>query len=229
MSNSDIEILQLVKEKFEDEGNGHLMTNINTPIRDDAFKLNDEEKINKIQGYFEKIMITLGLDLSDDSLKGTPYRVAKMYVKEMCSGLNPNAKPKISLFDNKYYYNKMIIEKNINFYSNCEHHFLPIIGKVHIGYISSGHVIGLSKMHRIVNHFAKRPQVQERMTVQIFSELKNVLQTKDVGLLIEADHLCVASRGIQDITSSTITFESGGEFKDDQKWSEFLSLINIEK
>ena len=229
MSNSDTEILQLVKEKFADEGDGHLMTNINTPIRDDAFKLNDEEKINKIQSYFEKIMITLGLDLSDDSLKGTPYRVAKMYVKEMCSGLNPKTKPKISLFDNKYGYNKMIIEKNINFYSNCEHHFLPIIGKVHIGYISSGHVIGLSKMHRIVNHFAKRPQVQERMTVQIFSELKNVLQTQDVGLLIEADHLCVASRGIQDITSSTITFESGGEFKDDQKWSEFLSLINIDK
>ena len=229
MSNSDTEILQIVKEKFDNQGDDHLMSNIDTPIRDDAFKLSDEEKINKIQKYFEKIMLTLGLDLNDDSLKGTPYRVAKMYVKEMCSGLNPNSKPKISLFDNKYDYNKMIIEKNINFYSNCEHHFLPIIGKVHIGYISSGHVIGLSKMHRIVNHFAKRPQVQERMTVQIFNELQNVLDTKDVGLLIDADHLCVASRGIQDITSSTITFESGGEFKDDQKWSEFLSLINTEK
>ncbi len=174
-------------------------------------------------------MITLGLDLNDDSLKGTPHRVAKMYVKEMCSGLNPDSKPKVSLFDNKYEYNKMIIEKNINFYSNCEHHFLPIIGKAHIGYISSGQVIGLSKMHRIVNHFAKRPQVQERMTVQIFNELKNTLQTDDIGLLIDADHLCVASRGIQDITSSTITFQSGGQFKNDQKWSDFLSLINVEK
>lgn len=229
MNNSDIEILQLVKEKFEDQGENHLMTNIDTPIREDAFDLTDDQKIEKIQKYFEKIMFTLGLDLSDDSLKGTPYRVAKMYVKEMCSGLNPKTKPSISLFDNKYDYNKMIIEKNINFYSNCEHHFLPIIGKAHIGYISSGNVIGLSKMHRIVNHFAKRPQVQERMTVQIFNELRNVLDTKDVGLLIEADHLCVASRGIQDITSSTITSEAGGEFKDDQKWSEFLSLINTEK
>ena len=229
MSNSDTEILQIIKEKFENQGDDHIMSNIDTPLRDDAFKLTDQEKINKIQKYFEKIMLTLGLDLNDDSLKGTPYRVAKMYVKEMYSGLNPNSKPKISLFDNKYDYNQMIIEKNINFYSNCEHHFLPIIGKVHIGYISSGNVIGLSKMHRIVNHFAKRPQVQERMTIQIFNELQNVLDTKDVGLLIDADHLCVASRGIQDITSSTITFKSGGEFKDDQKWSEFLSLINTEK
>ena len=229
MSNSDLEILRIVKEKFEDQGDGHLMTSIDTPMRDDAFKLNDEEKIEKISGYFEKIMITLGLDLNDDSLKGTPHRVAKMYVKEMCSGLNPDSKPKVSLFDNKYDYNKMVIEKNINFYSNCEHHFLPIIGKAHIGYISSGNVIGLSKMHRIVNYYAKRPQVQERMTVQIFNELKNTLDTKDVALLIDADHLCVASRGIQDITSSTITFEAGGEFKDEHKWSEFLSLVNVEK
>ena len=228
-SSSELEILKIVKEKFEEQGDNHLLTSIDTPLRDDAFELSDEEKIEKIQIYFEKIMITLGLDLNDDSLKGTPHRVAKMYVKEMCSGLNPDSKPKVSLFDNKYEYNKMIIEKNINFYSNCEHHFLPIIGKAHIGYISSGQVIGLSKMHRIVNHFAKIPQVQERMTVQIFNELKNTLQTDDIGLLIDADHLCVASRGIQDITSSTITFQSGGQFKNDQKWSDFLSLINVEK
>ena len=228
-SSSELEILKIVKEKFEEQGDNHLLTSIDTPLRDDAFELSDEEKIEKIQIYFEKIMITLGLDLNDDSLKGTPHRVAKMYVKEMCSGLNPDSKPKVSLFDNKYEYNKMIIEKNINFYSNCEHHFLPIIGKAHIGYISSGQVIGLSKMHRIVNHFSKRPQVQERMTVQIFNELKNTLQTDDIGLLIDADHLCVASRGIQDITSSTITFQSGGQFKNDQKWSDFLSLINVEK
>ena len=228
-SSSELEILKIVKEKFEEQGDNHLLTSIDTPLRDDAFELSDEEKIEKIQIYFEKIMITLGLDLNDDSLKGTPHRVAKMYVKEMCSGLNPDSKPKVSLFDNKYEYNKMIIEKNINFYSNCEHHFLPIIGKAHIGYISSGQVIGLSKMHRIVNHFAKRPQVQERMTVQIFNELKNTLQTDDIGLLIDADQICEASRVIQDITSSTITFQSGGQFKNDQKWSDFLSLINVEK
>ena len=174
-------------------------------------------------------MLILGLDLNDDSLKGTPYRVAKMYVKELCSGLNPDNKPIASLFDNNYGYDKTLIEKDIKFYSNCEHHFLPIIGLAHIGYVSSGKVIGLSKMHRIVNYFSKRPQVQERMTVQIFNELKTVLNTEDVALLLDADHLCVSSRGIKDITSSTITMESGGIFKNKEKWAEFLSLINIDK
>ena len=226
-SQSDFEVLQIIKEQFEDEGDNHVSSNIDTPLRDDAFDLSDNQKIEKIEKYFEKIMITLGLDLSDDSLKGTPHRVAKMYVKEMCSGLNLNNKPSISLFENQYDYNKMIVEKNINFYSNCEHHFLPIIGKAHIAYISSGKVIGLSKMHRIVNYFAKRPQVQERMTVQIFNELSEALQTKSVALLIDADHLCVASRGIKDVTSSTITFEKGGDFDNHETWTEFLSLINV--
>ena len=226
-SQSDFEVLQIIKEQFEEEGDNHVSHNIDTPLRDDAFDLSDNQKIEKIEKYFEKIMITLGLDLSDDSLKGTPHRVAKMYVKEMCSGLNLNNKPSISLFENQYDYNKMIVEKNINFYSNCEHHFLPIIGKAHIAYISSGKVIGLSKMHRIVNYFAKRPQVQERMTVQIFNELTDVLQTKSVALLIDADHLCVASRGIKDVTSSTITFEKGGDFDNHETWTEFLSLINV--
>lgn len=226
-SQSDFEVLQIIKEQFEDEGDNHVSRNIDTPLRDDAFDLSDNQKIEKIEKYFEKIMITLGLDLSDDSLKGTPHRVAKMYVKEMCSGLNLNNKPSISLFENQYDYNKMIVEKNINFYSNCEHHFLPIIGKAHIAYISSGKVIGLSKMHRIVNYFAKRPQVQERMTVQIFNELSEALQTKSVALLIDADHLCVASRGIKDVTSSTITFEKGGDFDNHKTWTEFLSLINV--
>ena len=122
----------------------------------------------------------------------------------------------------------MLVEKNITFYSNCEHHFLPIIGKAHIGYISSGKVIGLSKMHRIVNYFAKRPQVQERMTVQIFNELKSVLDTDDIGLLIDADHLCVSSRGIKDITSSTVTVEARGKFKDDKQWKKFLSIIGTD-
>ena len=225
----DIEILDSIKKKIDDEGDDHILTSIDTPILDNAFDISDEEKIERIQSHFEEIMLILGLDLSDDSLKGTPYRVAKMYVKEIFSGLNPLNKPNYSLFDNKYEYGKMIIEKNITFYSNCEHHFLPIIGKVHIGYISSGNVIGLSKMHRIVNYFAKRPQVQERMTVQVFNELKLVLNTDDVGLIVDADHLCVSSRGIKDITSSTITVEAGGKFKDKNHWNEFLVLTNSDK
>ena len=222
----DIEILDSVRKKIEDEGDNHFLSNIDTPILDNAFDLSDEEKISKIEEHFREIMKILGLDLNDDSLKGTPYRVAKMYVKEMFSGLDPKNKPPVSLFENKYEYGDMIIEKNITFYSNCEHHFVPIIGKVHIGYISSGNVIGLSKMHRIVNFYAKRPQVQERMTVQIINELKSCLNTEDIGLVVDADHLCVSSRGIKDITSSTITVESSGKFKDENAWNKFLSLVN---
>jgi GTP cyclohydrolase I len=225
----DIEILDSIRKKIEDDGDNHILSNLDTPILDDAFDLSDDEKIEGIESHFKEIMLILGLDLNDDSLKGTPYRVAKMYVKEMCSGLNPSNKPIASLFENKYEYDKMIIEKNITFHSNCEHHFLPIIGKAHIGYISSGKVIGLSKMHRIVNYFSKRPQVQERMTVQIFNELKSVLQTDDVGLIIDADHLCVSSRGIKDITSSTVTVEAEGKFKDDNQWNKFLSIVNPNK
>ena len=225
---NDAEVLDSIRKKIEEDGDNHILTDLDTPILDNAFELSDQEKINRIEEHFREIMLILGLDLNDDSLKGTPFRVAKMYVNEMCSGLDPNKKPIASLFDNKYQYDKMLIEKNITFYSNCEHHFLPIIGKAHIGYISSGKVIGLSKMHRIVNYFAKRPQVQERMTVQIFNELKSVLETEDIGLLIDADHLCVSSRGIKDITSSTVTVEAGGEFKDDKQWKKFLSLINTD-
>ena len=222
----DIEILDSVRKKIEEEGDNHFLSNIDTPILDKAFDLSDEEKISKIEEHFREIMKILGLDLNDDSLKGTPYRVAKMYVKEMFSGLDPKNKPPVSLFENKYEYGDMIVEKNITFYSNCEHHFVPIIGKAHIGYISSGNVIGLSKMHRIVNFYAKRPQVQERMTVQIINELKSCLNTEDIGLVVDADHLCVSSRGIKDITSSTITVESSGKFKDENAWNKFLSLVN---
>ena len=222
----DTEILDAVRKKIEDEGDNHILSNIDTPISEDAFELSDDEKIIQIEKHFKEIMTVLGLDLTDDSLKGTPYRVAKMYVKEMFSGLNPENKPPVSLFENKYEYEEMIVEKNITFYSNCEHHFVPIIGKAHVAYISSGNVIGLSKMHRIINYYSKRPQVQERMTVQIFNELKRALNTDDVGLLIDADHLCVSSRGIKDITSSTVTVELGGKFKDDKQWSKFLALIN---
>ena len=204
----DIEILDSVRKKIEEEGENHFLSNIDTPIVDNAFDLSDDEKIDKIEKHFREIMKILGLDLNDDSLKGTPYRVAKMYVNEIFSGLNPKNKPSVSLFENKYDYHDMIVEKNITFYSNCEHHFVPIIGKAHIGYISSGNVIGLSKMHRIVNYYAKRPQVQERMTVQVINELKSALQTEDIGLIIDADHLCVSSRGIKDITCLLYTSPS---------------------
>ena len=226
---TDSKILDSIRKKMEEDGDSHIMTDLDTPMSDNAFELSDEDKIKLIEEHFKNIMLVLGLDLNDDSLKGTPNRAAKLYVKELCAGLKYEEKPKPSLFDNKYNYNKMLIEKNITFYSICEHHFVPIVGKAHVGYISSGKVIGLSKMHRIVNYFAKRPQVQERMTVQIFNELKSILNTEDVAILIDADHLCVSSRGIKDITSSTITIEAGGQFKNDQKWSEFLSLINADK
>lgn len=203
-------------------GDNHVMTSIETPMVPGAFDMSDEEKIEKIQGYFKGIMETLGLDLEDDSLKGTPKRVAKMYVKELFSGLNPDNKPSISVFDNKYQYSKMLVEKNISFNSACEHHFLPMRGKVHIGYISSGKVIGLSKMNRIVQYYGKRPQVQERLTIQILDELKKALETDNVIVVCDAEHLCVSTRGVKDVTSSTVTIEYGGEFLKESVRNEFL-------
>jgi len=194
------------KIMFSDEeiGDDHIMTSVDTPMREDAFEMNDDEKIAQIEYHFRQIMETLGLDLTDDSLKGTPKRVAKMYIKEIFSGLDPKNMPSVALFENKYQYNDMLVEKNITFYSNCEHHFVPIIGKAHVSYIANGKVIGLSKLNRIVQHFAKRPQVQERLTMQIAKELEKILGTKDVAVMIDAKHLCVSSRGIQDDTSTTI-------------------------
>ena len=190
---------------IQDIGDDHMYTGIETPMKSDAFKLSDTEKKQRIALLFEEIMDVMGLDLTDDSLKGTPERVAKMYIDEIFSGLNPANKPKIALFDNKYQYNQMLVEKNITFYSNCEHHFVPIIGKAHVAYISSGKVIGLSKLNRIVQYYAKRPQVQERLTNQIAEELKSILQTDDVAVIIDAKHLCVSSRGIKDESSATVT------------------------
>lgn len=210
----------------EEIGDEHLFTSIETPLKKDAFALSDSEKKVKIASLFGEIMDTLGLDLSDDSLRGTPERVAKMYVEEIFSGLNPQNKPKIALFDNKYQYNQMLLEKNITFYSNCEHHFVPIFGKVHVAYISSGKVIGLSKINRIVQYYAKRPQVQERLTIQIANELKQVLQTEDVAVIIDAKHLCVSSRGIKDESSATVTTYYDGAFSNPQKINELLQLIN---
>lgn len=211
--------------QIELDGDNHVMTSIETPMRHDAFEKSDDEKIEIIQDAFAVIMETLGLDLNDDSLKGTPYRVAKMYVKEIFSGLDPKNKPKISVFDNKYGYGKMLIEKNITLRSSCEHHFLPISGLAHVGYMSSGKVIGLSKINRIVDYFGQRPQVQERMTIQIFNELKKELDTEDVIVVVDAEHHCVSARGIKDNNSSTVTMEYGGKFKDPHHRDEFLRLI----
>lgn len=208
-------------------GNEHLSTGIETPLRPDAFEMSDEDKMKSIETHFRSIMETLGLDLNDDSLSGTPGRVAKMYVKEIFSGLNPANKPKIALFENRYQYNQMLVEKNMTFYSNCEHHFVPIFGKAHVAYISNGKVIGLSKLNRIVQYYAKRPQVQERMTVQIAKELQKVLQTEDVAVLIDAKHLCVSSRGVQDHNSATVTSFYGGKFSGESARQEFLKYLEL--
>jgi GTP cyclohydrolase I len=216
-------------EEIHDEiGENHISSCATNPGRDDAFAISDDEKIEKIKKDVESILLTLGMDLTDDSLKGTPNRVAKMFVKEIFGGLNPAKKPKASTFDNNYKYGEMLVEKNIIVYSTCEHHLLPIIGRAHVGYISNGRVIGLSKMNRIVQYYAKRPQVQERLTMQIVQELQRALGTDDVACVIDAKHLCVNSRGISDIESSTVTSEFGGKFKDPQARREFIDYIKLE-
>ena len=214
---------------FHDEiGDDHISTNDHTPLRADAFEMSDDQKIESIKKDVENILTTLGMDLTDDSLKGTPNRVAKMFVKEIFGGLNPAKKPSSSTFDNKYKYNEMLVEKNIVVYSTCEHHLLPIVGRAHVAYISNGKVVGLSKMNRIVDYYAKRPQVQERLTIQIVEELKRVLNTEDVACVIDAKHLCVNSRGIRDIESSTVTAEFGGAFKNATTRKEFLDYIKLD-
>ncbi|WP_282080907.1 GTP cyclohydrolase I FolE [Aquimarina algiphila] len=211
---------------IDEIGDDHISTGIETPMKENAFELSNNEKKERITHLFAEIMDVMGLDLSDDSLKGTPKRVAKMYIDEIFSGLDPQNKPKIALFDNKYKYQQMLVEKNITFYSNCEHHFVPIIGKAHIAYISSGKVIGLSKLNRVVQYFAKRPQVQERLTNQIAIELKLVLNTEDVAVIIDAKHLCVSSRGIKDDTSATVTCYYGGVFNTPNKIAELQNYLN---
>ncbi len=212
---------------FELFGDNHIATSIDTPLREDAFAISDEKKMAIIEDRFRDIMETMGLDLTDDSLRGTPHRVAKMFIKEIFYGLNPENKPKISVFENKFKYGEMLVEKNINMNSTCEHHFLPIVGKAHVAYISNGEVIGLSKINRIVDYYARRPQVQERLTVQIADELRCILQTDDVAIIIDAKHMCVSSRGIQDESSSTVTAEYSGKFKDKAVKEEFLRYIGI--
>ncbi|WP_167596571.1 GTP cyclohydrolase I FolE [Leeuwenhoekiella sp. ZYFB001] len=219
MKNTDLELLEAI-------GDSHYSDNVDTPLRQDAFVKSDEEKIEAIQKHFKKIMEELGLDITDDSLSGTPYRVAKMYVKELFYGLNPANKPKLSTFNNKYGYRKMLVEQNISIDSACEHHFLPITGFAHVGYIPEEKVIGLSKINRLVNYYAHRPQVQERLCLQILKDLQETLNTQSVIVMINAEHLCVSSRGIKDKTSSTITVEYGGAFENTEIRNEFLACLN---
>ncbi|MEO8473108.1 MAG: GTP cyclohydrolase I FolE [Chryseolinea sp.] len=215
-----------LRTEEEDVDDDHVASSMNTPLRPDAFDMDDDLKIEKIEKHFREIMTILGLDLTDDSLNGTPRRVAKMYVKEVFSGLNPKNRPNARLFENKYNYDQMLVEKDITFYSHCEHHFVPIYGKAHVAYFSSGKVIGLSKINRIVQYFSKRPQVQERLTVQIGKEMERVLQSTDVGVVIDANHMCVASRGVGDTNSKTGTAYFSGKFRDENVKREFLNYIN---
>lgn len=223
-----MKIEKTIQQEEDLHGEDHIGGSAQTPLRADAFSLSDDEKINRIQEKVGDILHTLGMDLTDDSLKGTPKRVAKMFVKEIFSGLHPDKKPKASTFDNKYKYGEILVEKNITLYSTCEHHLLPIVGKAHVAYISNGTVVGLSKMNRIVQYYAQRPQVQERLTLQVVEELQKVLNTQDVACVIDAKHLCVNARGISDITSSTVTAEFGGQFKQQDKKQEFLDYIKLE-
>ena len=211
------EIINLSELLIEEMGDQHKASSVDTPLRADAFEKSDDEKIAEI----------LGMDLKDDSLKGTPQRVAKMYVKELFQGLNPANMPSMTLFDNKFQYNEMLVEKNINFYTNCEHHFVPFFGKAHVAYISSGKVIGLSKLNRLVEYYSKRPQVQERLTMQIGKALQLIMKTQDVAVMMDAKHLCVSSRGVKDDSSNTITTFFGGKFQEDKTKMEFLKYIDI--
>ena len=224
LSARDLELL----EAFE-RGEHHQPGSADTPLREDAFVMDDELKMELISKHFREIMHILGLDLTDDSLRGTPDRVAKMYVKEIFSGLNPANKPKVALFENKYDYNQMLVEKDIVVHSNCEHHFVPIVGKVHVAYFSSGKVIGLSKINRLVHYFARRPQVQERLTKQIAEGLQEALQSKDVAVIVDAAHLCVSMRGVQDHGGTTITASYSGVFEQEHVRSEFLKYLEIGK
>lgn len=210
---------------IEEMGDNHHMTSAETPLRPDAFLLSDDEKIAIIEDKFRDIMQTLGLDLTDESLKGTPYRVAKMFVKEIFEGLHPDNRPDVKVFPNSYDYSEMLVERDIQLNSTCEHHFLPIVGKAHVAYYSNKGIIGLSKLNRIVNYFARRPQVQERLTIQIADELSRVLVTEDVAVVIDARHMCVSSRGIKDQSSSTMTAEYRGKFKNPEIRRELLNHI----
>ena len=223
-----MKLQDILKEEIDSMGDDHVSSSINNPLKKDAFKISDSEKIKLIEEKMYEILDVLGMDLNDDSLKGTPKRVAKMFVKEIFGGLNPENRPIPSTFKNKFKYGEMLVEKNITLYSTCEHHLLPIVGFAHVAYISNGTVVGLSKINRIVDYFAKRPQVQERLNIQIVKELQIALNTDDVACVIDAKHLCVNSRGINDVHSSTVTAEFGGKFKEAKYRRDFLDFIKLE-
>ncbi|WP_276132074.1 GTP cyclohydrolase I FolE [Polluticoccus soli] len=206
-------------------GQGGLQSELIAEVRNST--LTESQKLQLIEEKFRDIMMALGLDVTDESLKDTPRRVAKMYVKEVFSGLDPANAPAITLFKNDFSYDEMLIERNIPVYSYCEHHFVPIIGKVHVAYMSKGEVIGLSKLNRIVHYFAKRPQVQERLTIQIAEYLKKVMGIDDVAVVMDAEHLCVASRGVRDTGSTTITSSFHGRFLEVEIRKEFMSLLSV--
>jgi len=212
---------------MEELGNVHFSKSPVTPIRKDAFAMDDNTKRQHIEEKFKEIMDVLGLDLTDDSLKNTPNRVAKMMVSEIFSGLNPANEPDISVFENNFGYHDILLEKNIDVYSTCEHHFLPIVGKAHVAYIPGDKVIGLSKLNRVVEYFAKRPQIQERLNRQIVEKLKEILETDDVACIIEADHYCVKSRGVEHTNSSTTTMEFSGVFASPERRKELIDLISL--
>lgn len=214
-----------IETDIDEIGENHLFTSIETPLHSDAFKIDDDLKIELIEKNFREIMHVLGLDLNDESLRDTPRRVAKMYVKEVFSGLNPDNKPKATAFTNSFKFKEMLVEKDITIFSYCEHHFVPIFGKAHIAYFPNGHVIGLSKLNRIAQYYAKRPQVQERLNIQIANELKETLGTEDVAVIIDANHMCVASRGVNDVNSSTITSSFSGKFLNESTKSEMLKYV----
>ncbi|MBT3281903.1 MAG: GTP cyclohydrolase I FolE [Cryomorphaceae bacterium] len=223
-----MKLQDILKEEIDSIGDDHVSSSINNPLKKDAFRISDSEKIKLIEEKVYEILDVLGMDLTDDSLKGTPKRVAKMFVKEIFGGLNPDNRPIPSTFKNKFKYGEMLVEKNITLYSTCEHHLLPIVGFAHVAYISNGTVVGLSKINRIVDYFSKRPQVQERLNIQIVKELQKALNTNDVACVIDAKHLCVNSRGINDVHSSTVTAEFGGKFKEAQYRRDFLDFIKLE-
>lgn len=186
-----------------------------------------KDKIAEIEKHFDFIMNVLGLDLTDDSLRETPNRVAKMFVNEIFWGLDPEAFPKCTTVDNKMKYDEMVVERNINVQSNCEHHFVVIDGKATVAYIPNVKVLGLSKINRVVEYFSKRPQIQERLTEQIYHALQYILETDNIAVVIDAQHYCVKSRGVEDVGSSTITSKLGGDFKyDPAVRAEFMNLVN---
>ena len=213
-------------EEFLDEiGDNHIATNAKNPVRNDAFDISDDQKIESIKKDVERILLTLGMDLTDDSMKGTPNRVAKMFVKELFGGLNPEKKPKSSTFENNYKYGEMLVEKNITLYSTCEHHLLPIIGRAHVAYISNGTVVGLSKMNRIVDYYAKRPQVQERLTTQIADAMVEILDPLGVIVIIDCEHLCMSMRGVKKSHARTTTSAVRGALNNPATRAEAISLI----